>query len=155
MNSVILMGRLARDPDIRETNSAKIARYTIAVDRSSAGPDGTREADFIPCVAFNNAADFAEKYLHKGTKILVDGRIQTGSYTNREGNRVNTTEIIVQHHEFCESRNADLTPHSGYQKKDPAPAKQSSYQQTSLGDLEGGFMPIDDYDVSDDGLPFH
>lgn len=155
MNSVILMGRLARDPDIRETNSAKIARYTIAVDRSSTGPDGTREADFIPCVAFNNAADFAEKYLHKGTKILVDGRIQTGSYTNREGNRVNTTEIIVQHHEFCESRNADQTPRSGYQKKEPAPAKQSSYQQTSLDDLEGGFMPIDDYDVSDEGLPFN
>lgn len=153
MNYAVIMGRLVRDPEVRVTpTGAKIARYTIAVDRLP-GPDGTREADFIPCVAFNKAADFAEGYLHRGTKILVDGRIQTGSYTNKDGQRVNTTELIVQHHEFCESRASEQPQSTGYQA--PAqPQKQSSYQQTSL-DLEGGFMPIDDYDVSDDGLPFH
>lgn len=160
MNYAVIMGRLVRDPEVRVTpTGTKIARYTIAVDRPTTGPDGTREADFIPCVAFNKAADFAESYLHQATKILVDGRIQTGSYTNKDGQRVYTTEIIVQHHEFCESRNSESaprqTPHSGYQKKEPAPAKQSSYQQTSLDDMEGGFMPIDDYDVSDEGLPFN
>ena len=111
MNKVILMGRLTRDPDVRYSqgdNSTAIARYTIAVDRrvSRNAGDDQQTADFIGCVAFGRNAEFAEKYLHKGTKILVEGRIQTGSYTNKDGNKVYTTDIVVERHEFCESRGA-------------------------------------------------
>ena len=94
MNKVILMGRLTRDPDIRYTqgeNSTAVARYTLAVDRRRAGADGQREADFIGCVAFGRQAEFAERYLHQGTKIAITGRIQTGSYTNKDGQKVYTT----------------------------------------------------------------
>lgn len=144
MNSVILCGRLARDPDIRVTASAKVARYTLAVDRPSRDRDSN--ADFISCVAFNNQADFAERYLHKGTKILLDGRIQTGSYTNRDGQKVNTTDVVVNHHEFVEPRTGEPTAPS------PIPEKKvTSYEQTSMDD----FMPIDDYAVEDEGLPFN
>lgn len=151
MNSVILCGRIVRDPDIRVTASAKVARYTLAVDRPSR--DNNNTADFISCVAFNNAADFAERYLHKGTKILVDGRIQTGSYTNRDGQKVNTVDVVVNHHEFVEPRTGEPTApapapdyHSGYKQE----KKASSYEQTTMDD----FMPIPD-DVADDGLPFN
>lgn len=147
-----MCGRLVRDPDIRVTSNAKVARYTLAVDRPS--KDQNNSADFISCVAFNNQADFAERYLHKGTKILVDGRIQTGSYTNRDGQKVNTTDVVVNHHEFVEPRTGEPTApapvpdyHSGYKQE----KKASSYEQTSMDD----FMPIDDYDVSDSGLPFN
>ena len=111
MNKVILMGRLTRDPDIRYTqgdNSMCIARYTLAVDRRfnrSAGNDGSN-ADFIPCVAFGKSAEFVEKYLKKGTKMAVTGRIQTGSYTNKDGVKVYTTEVVVEDQEFAESKNA-------------------------------------------------
>lgn len=111
MNRVILMGRLTRDPDIRYSQGDStngVARYTLAVDRNvsrnNAGDQPT--ADFISCVAFGRSAEFAERYLKKGTKILVEGRIQTGSYTNRDGQRVFTTDVIVDRHEFAESRNA-------------------------------------------------
>ena len=109
MNRVILMGRLTRDPEVRysqgETPMA-IARYTLAVDRrfTRNGDDAT--ADFIGCVAFGRAGEFAEKYLRKGTKILVTGRIQTGSYTNRDGVKVYTTDVVVEDHEFAESKNS-------------------------------------------------
>ena len=112
MNKVILMGRLTRDPEVRYSQGATplaIARYTIAVDRRQArgnGGDDQQTADFISCVAFGRAGEFAERYLHKGTKILVTGRIQTGSYTNRDGVKVYTTEVVVEDHEFAESRNA-------------------------------------------------
>jgi len=152
MNNVVLMGRVVKDPDIRETNSSKIARYTLAVDRPVR--DGAeRQADFISCVSFNNQADFAEKYLHKGTKILVDGRIQTGSYTNRDGQKVYTTDVVVNHHEFVESKAAaGEQPHSGYQKPAPAPAPtpEPQYEQTTMD----GFMDIPD-NFSEDGLPFN
>ena len=152
MNNVVLLGRVAKDPDIRETNSAKIARYTLAVDRPVR--DGSeRQADFISCVSFNNQADFVEKYLKKGTKILVDGRIQTGSYTNRDGQKVYTTDVVVNHHEFVESKaSAGEQPHSGYQKPAPAPAPapEPQYEQTTMD----GFMDIPD-DFSEDGLPFN
>ena len=110
MNKVVLMGRLTRDPDVRYTqgdNSMCIARYTLAVDRrfSRNNNDG-QTADFISCVAFGRSGEFAEKYLHKGTKIAVSGRIQTGSYTNKDGVRVYTTEVVVDDQEFAESRNA-------------------------------------------------
>jgi len=111
MNKVVLMGRLTRDPEVRYSqgeNSLAIARYTLAVDRrgqrQNAGGD-QQTADFIPCVAFGKSAEFAEKYLHKGTKMVVSGRIQTGSYTNKDGNKVYTTEVIIDDQEFAESKN--------------------------------------------------
>ena len=112
MNKVILCGRLTRDPDIRYSQGERqmaIARYTLAVDRRgrrSGNDDGTQTADFIQCVAFDRAAEFAEKYLRQGTKMIVTGRIQTGSYTNRDGQRVYTTDVVVEEQEFAESRNA-------------------------------------------------
>ncbi|MBO5337678.1 MAG: single-stranded DNA-binding protein [Lachnospiraceae bacterium] len=111
MNKVILMGRLTRDPEVRYTqgdNPLAIARYSLAVDRRQARSNNGDEqtADFINCVAFGRTAEFAERYLRKGTKIAVTGRIQTGSYTNKDGVRVYTTEVVIEDHEFCESRNA-------------------------------------------------
>lgn len=103
------MGRLTRDPDIRYSsgeNGMEVARYTLAVDRRFRRNDGQQSADFIGCVAFGKSAEFAEKYLKKGTKILVTGRIQTGSYTNRDGNKVYTTDVVVEDQEFAESKNA-------------------------------------------------
>ena len=99
MNKVILMGRLTRDPEIRYSqgqNDMAIARYTLAVDRRFGKKEGEQNADYISCVAFGKSAEFAEKYLHQGIKIAVSGRIQTGSYTNREGNKVYTTDVVVR-----------------------------------------------------------
>lgn len=111
MNKVVLMGRLTRDPEVRYTqgeNSMCIARYTLAVDRrfSRNNNNDGQNADFIPCVAFGKAGEHAEKYYRKGIKVAVSGRIQTGSYTNRDGVKVYTTEVIVEDQEFAESRNA-------------------------------------------------
>ena len=109
MNKVILMGRLTRDPEVRYSQGAEplaIARYTLAVDRrgrrDASGSDQT--ADFIQCVSFGRTAEFAEKYLKQGIKILITGRIQTGSYTNQEGKKVYTTEVVVEEQEFAESK---------------------------------------------------
>lgn len=108
MNKVILMGRLTRDPDVRYSqseNSMAIARYTLAVDRRfNRGEENN--TDFINIVAFGKAGEFAEKYLHKGTKVLVTGRIQTGSYTNKDGQKVYTTDVVAEDQEFAESKNA-------------------------------------------------
>lgn len=101
MNKVVLMGRLTADPDVKTVQGndpLKIARYTIAVDRRG------DKTDFPVCKCFGKTADFAEKYLRKGTKILIEGQIQTGSYENKNGDTVYTTEVIVDHHEFCERR---------------------------------------------------
>ena len=106
MNKVILLGRLTRDPDIRYTQGAEpmaIARYTLAVDRRIKR-EGEAAADFISCVAFGKLAEVAEKYLHKGTKIIITGRLQTGSYTDRDGRKVYTTEVIVEDQGFAESK---------------------------------------------------
>ena len=108
MNKVILMGRLTRDPEVRYSQGERamaIARYTLAVDRRGrrSQDDGAQTADFIQCVAFDRAGEFAEKYFHQGTKVLVTGRIQTGSYTNRDGQKVYTTDVIVEDQEFAES----------------------------------------------------
>lgn len=112
MNKVILMGRLTRDPEVRYSqgeNQSAIARYTVAVDRrvsrKNSDPDA-QTADFINCVAFGRSGEFAEKYLHKGTKIALEGRIQTGSYVNKDGVKVYTTEVVVENQEFAESKNA-------------------------------------------------
>lgn len=106
MNKVILMGRLTRDPDIRYTQGAEpmaIARYTLAADRRIKR-EGEEAADFISCVAFGKIAEVAEKYLNKGTKIIISGRLQTGSYTDRDGRKIYTTEVIVEDQEFAESK---------------------------------------------------
>ena len=110
MNSVQLLGNLARDPEIRFTKTGRaVAMFTVACTRSyiPAGSSEPRElTDFIPCVAFGKNGEFAEKYLHKGTKVIVIGRIQTGSYTNKDGHKVYTTDVIVEEQEFAESKNA-------------------------------------------------
>lgn len=108
MNRWVGIGRLTRDADVRNTQNQNgenlvIARYTLAVDRR--GKDaGT---DFISCVAFGKNAEFAEKYLHQGMKIAVSGRIQTGNYTNKDGQKVYTTDVVVEEQEFCESKASD------------------------------------------------
>ena len=112
MNKVILCGRLTADPEIRYAtgeNAMAIARYSLAVDRRGRRDAGSDQqtADFIRCVAFGKPAEFAEKYLHKGTKMLIIGRIQTGSYTNRDGQKVYTTDVVVEEQEFAESKNAN------------------------------------------------
>lgn len=108
MNKVMLMGRLTRDPEVRYTQANEpmaVARYTLAVDRRIKR-DSENSADFISCVAFGKTGEFAEKYLKKGTKIVVIGRLQTGSYTNKDGAKVYTTDVVVEEHEFAESRAA-------------------------------------------------
>lgn len=138
MNKVILMGRLVRDPDIRYTaneNSLAVARYTIAVDRKYRNDSQT--ADYVSCVAFGKSAEFAEKYLHQGIKIAITGRIQTGNYTNREGQRVYTTDVVVEEHEFAERKAQGVDAH-------PQPAEAAP----------DGFMNIPD-GADDAGLPFN
>ena len=152
MNKVILMGRLTRDPEIRYSQGERqmaIARYTLAVDcrgRSSSGSDST--ADFIQCVAFDRAAEFAEKYLHQGTKMLVTGRIQTGSYTNKDGQRVYTTDIIVEDQEFAESKASSENSSAAWR------APSSSARPAPADAVAPGFMNIPD-GVDDEGLPFN
>lgn len=147
MNKVILMGRLTRDPEVRYSqgeNAMAVARYTLAVDRRFNRNNDDQTADFISCVAFGRSGEFAEKYLHKGTKIAVTGRIQTGSYTNKDGVRVYTTEVVVEDQEFAESKNsAGSVDNSGFAPAGrPAPA--------AAGD---GFMNIPD--GIDEELPFN
>ncbi len=105
MNNVILSGRLTRDPEVRHSQNGNeekiVARYTLVVDRIYSKEN---QADFINCVEFGKLAEFAEKYFYKGIKLIVRGRIQTGSYTNRDGVKVYTTDIIVESHEFAESK---------------------------------------------------
>lgn len=130
MNKVIMIGRLTRDPEVRYSQGEKpmaIASYSLAVDRMYKR-DGEPSADFINCKAFGKQGEFAEKYLRKGMKIAVTGHIQTGSYTNRDGNKVYTTDVVVEQHEFCESR-AGSDNNSGYspvQQPQPSPAPVSS-----------------------------
>ena len=146
MNKVILMGRLTRDPEVRYSqgdNPMAIARYTLAVDRRfRRGSDGDQTADFIGCVAFGKSGEFAEKYLRQGVKIAVTGRIQTGSYTNKDGVRVYTTDVVVEEQEFAESKAASAS-NSGYQAS-PSPSPSA--------DIGDGFMNIPD--GIDEELPF-
>lgn len=146
MNKVILMGRLTRDPEVRYSQGERpmaIARYTLAVDRRGARrQDGNEQtADFINIVAFDRAGEFAEKYFRQGMRVLVTGRIQTGSYTNRDGQRVYTTDVIVEDQEFTESKNAS----SGGNHQAPKATGEA------IGD---GFMSIPD-GMDDEGLPFN
>ena len=158
MNKVILMGRLTRDPDVRYSqgaNQTAVARYSIAVD-GRFRREGDPEADFINCVAFGRQAEFAERFLRKGIKIVLDGRIQTGSYTNREGVKVYTTDVIVEDQEFAESRNASSQSGSGSGSGFAGSFRESESQAPSpapLPDAGDGFMNIPD-GVDDEGLPF-
>ena len=139
MNKVILMGRLTRDPEVRYTqgdNAMAIARYSLAVDRRFKR-DGEPDADFINCVAFGKSGEFAEKYLKKGTKVAVVGRIQTGSYTNKDGQKVYTTDVVVEEQEFAESKNSGSSDNN-----QSAPANKNTY-----------FMNIPD--GIDEELPFN
>ena len=116
MNKVILMGRLTKDPDVRYTQGNDpmcIARYTLAVDRMGKKKEGQTNADFPNCVAFGKLGEFAEKYLKKGTKIALTGRLQTGSYTNKNGVKVYTTEVVVESQEFAESKSSEKAPAQG------------------------------------------
>ena len=146
MNKVILMGRLTRDPEVRYSQgeqSTAIARYTLAVDRRFRRDGDTQTADFINCVAFGRQGEFAEKYLRKGIKIAITGRIQTGSYTNKVGQKVYTTDVVVEEQEFAESKAASEN-NGGF-----APADRPS-PSSAAGD---GFMNIPD--GIDEELPFN
>lgn len=172
MNKVILMGRLTRDPEIRYSqgdNSMAIARFTLAVDRRFKR-DSEQSADFISCVAFGKTADFFERYIKQGTKICVEGRIQTGSYTNRDNQKVYTTDVIVENAEFAESKNASAGNNQYGQPApqnygQPAPQNYNqpapqNYSQPAMNAPEPqpapveGFMNITD-ELEDEGLPFN
>ena len=149
MNKVILMGRLTRDPEIRYANNENntcIANYTLAVDRRFKRQGDEQTADFIRCVAMGKGGEFEEKYLHKGTKIVVEGRIQTGSYTNKDGQKIFTTDVLVELQEFAESKAASAQ--NGNQNAS-APTRPNVAQNDS-----DGFMNIPD-GVEDEGLPFN
>ena len=140
MNKVILMGRLTRDPEVRYSQgerSMAIARYTLAVDRRgrrSQSQDGSEQtADFINCVAFDRAGEFAEKYFRQGMRVLISGRIQTGSYTNREGQKVYTTDIIVDDQEFADSKNASGGGQGGGGYQQPASRSKPLRYSRSAG----------------------
>ena len=138
MNKVIEIGRLTKDPDIRYSQGANttcVARYTLAVDRKFK-QEGQPTADFINCIAFGKLGEFAEKYLHKGVKIVVTGRIQTGSYKNKDGNTVYTTDVVVEEQEFCESKS------------------QSNSQPQPTPSNDNSWMSIPD-NLDDSSLPFN
>lgn len=150
MNKVILMGRLTRDPDVRYSqgeNATAIARFTLAVDRRFNRNNGDdNNADFIGCVAFGRTGEFVEKYLHKGTKVVASGRIQTGSYTNKDGVKVYTTDVVVEDVEFAESKNASAGNDGGY-------TGGSARQSAPVAPAGDGFMNIPD--GIDEELPFN
>ena len=149
MNKVILMGRLTRDPEVRYSqgeNATAVARYTLAVDRRFKR-DGEATADFINCVAFGRAAEFAERYFRQGIRIVITGRIQTGSYTNRDGVKAYTTDIVVEEQEFAESKAASDQNSGSFRAAAPAPSPAPSV------DAGDGFMNIPD--GIDEELPFN
>lgn len=162
MNKAILMGRLTRDPEIRYTqgdNPMCIARYTLAVDRRfNRNNDDGNNADFIPCICFGKSAEFVEKYLLKGTKMAVTGRIQTGSYTNRDGVKVYTTEVVVEEQEFAESKNAQSagsgasSGNTGADRREAGSRSNSQQASSKTNDPMDGFMNIPD--GIDEELPF-
>ena len=158
MNKVILMGRLTRDPEVRYStqgdNQMAIARYTLAVDRRFNRNGDENTADFISCVAFGKTGEFAERYLRKGTKIAVTGRIQTGSYTNKDGVKVYTTDVVVEEHEFVESKNSSSSDggfgNSSYGNSFGGGGSSQPAAPAAAGD---GFMNIPD--GIDEELPFN
>ena len=167
MNKVILMGRLTRDPEVRYSQGERqmaIARYTLAVDRRGrrdAGQDA--QADFINCVAFDRAGEFAEKYFRKGMRVLVSGRIQTGSYQNKDGQTVYTTDVVIEDQEFADSKGASAGndgfanqsyANQGGQRYSGGQSYQPQSRPAPSSALADGFMNIPD-GVDDEGLPFN
>ena len=163
MNRAILLGRLTKDPDVRQTQVVTIARYTLAVTRRGKKQEGQQEADFISCVAFGKAGEFAANYLHKGTKICVSGRLQTGSYTKQDGTKVYTTDVVVEEQEFAESKNSDSADRNtmddqmaamyagqrSQRGQQDGAGQQGSWEQSAMD----GFMNIPD--GIDEELPFN
>ena len=149
MNKAILMGRLTRDPEIRYSQGQDpmcIARFTLAVDRQQRKQDGQQSADFISCVAFGKIGEFIEKYVHKGTKLAITGHIQTGSYTNRDNQKVYTTDVVLESAEFAESKSSGSA--AGH------PDQSQARQQAPEPEMDpDGFMNIPD--GIDDELPFN
>ena len=142
---MILMGRLTRDPETRYSQGERqmaIARYTLAVDRRGQKNENGQQADFIRCVAFDKAAEFAEKYFRQGQRVLIEGRIQTGSYQDRDGKTVYTTDVVVEQQEFAESKTDRSSGYQTQSRPKPTPA-----------DIGDGFMRLPD-GVDDEGLPF-
>ena len=149
MNKAVLVGRLTRDPEVRYSqgdNATAVARYTVAIDRRFKR-DNEPTADFIPCVVFGRSAEFAEKYFRQGMRVAVAGRIQTGSYTNKDGVRVYTTEVIVEEQEFAQNKDEHTVAPNSFQPSAPAPAPA---QNADAGD---GFMNIPD--GIEEELPFN
>ena len=150
MNKVILMGRLVRDPEVRYTqaeNPMAVSRYTLAIDRRGIKKkegDQKPETDFINCIAFGKSGEFAEKYFHRGLRVLVSGRIQTGSYVNKDGNKVYTTDVIVEDQEFADSKNQNA-------ENGGAGINQQGTGSAASGD---GFMNLPD-GIEDESLPFN
>ena len=152
MNKVVLVGRLTRDPEVRYSqgdNATAVARYTLAVDRRFRR-DGEPTADFIPCVVFGRSAEFAEKYFRQGMRVSISGRIQTGSYTNREGQKVYTTEVVVEEQEFAESKASSDSYAASHPQQNAAPAPSMPSPGAASAD---GFMNIPD--GIDEELPFN
>ena len=142
MNKVILMGRLTRDPEVRYSkgdNATAIAKFALAVNRKTKRENET-SADYINCISFGRSAEFAEKYFRKGTKIVILGRIQTGSYTNRDGQKVYTTDIVIEEQDFAESKSASQQNNSG------STHNTSNNWQTNTDVFTN---------TDDEGLPFH
>ncbi|MCR4892032.1 MAG: single-stranded DNA-binding protein [Lachnospiraceae bacterium] len=166
MNKVILMGRLARDPDIRHTqgeDSFTVARFTLAVDRRFKRNGAEQQADFISCIAFRQRAEFMEKYIHKGTKIVLTGSIQTGSYINKDGVKVYTTDVVAEDIEFAESKRAAAengggqtygydTGGAGGFDDNPSGGYSSGGAQSAPSPADDGFMNVPD--AIDEELPF-
>lgn len=152
MNKVILMGRLTRDPEVRYSqgaNSLAVARFTLAVDRRFKR-EGEASADFINCVAFGKTAEHVERYYRQGIKVVVCGRIQTGSYTNRDGVKVYTTDIVVEESEFAESKSNSESGSRDYRSSAPSPSSAPAPSRVPSND---GFMNIPD--GIDEELPFN
>ena len=154
MNNVVLVGRLARDPELRTVNTMNGAyttcSFTIAVSRQFSNQNGERDADFINCVAFGKTGEFIERYGHKGTKFVVEGRIQTGSYTNKDGQRVYTTDVVAENVEFAESKNASAGNNDGGYQNAGFGGGNNAPAPSGAGD---GFMNIPD--GIDEELPFN
>ena len=153
MNKVILCGRLTKDPEVRYSSGDKqtaIARYNLAVDRRFKSQGEEQTADFINCVVFGRGAEFAENYLHQGTKIIAEGRIQTGSYINKDGKRVYTTDVVVENQEFAESKAVSDANAGSFRAAAPSPTPAPA---TPVSDAGDGFMNIPD--GIDEELPFN
>ena len=153
MNKVVLMGRLTRDPDVRYSNGEQataVARFTLAVDRRVARKDGEQTADFISCVSFGKTAEFVEKYFRQGMRMVLSGRIQTGSYTNRDGQKVYTTDVVVEEVDFAESKATSEARGSGASGASRTNTSESKTAAPSVN--SDGFMSIPD--GIDEELPF-